>query len=67
MTPGETFWPRERVFLVLTGKGRIAKEGGRPLFFMDYEGAKAALKPDYLVGAIDILRVTAIASMEGDL
>lgn len=64
MTPGETFWPRERVFLVLTASGKIAKDKGRPLFFMDYEAARDWLKPGYSVGAIDILRVTAIAQME---
>ena len=66
MTPGQTFWPKERVFLLLTPSGKIARDGGRPAFFTSYETAKASLKPGYHVGAVDILRVTSIAWMESD-
>ena len=64
MKPGETFWPREQVFLLLTPKGRIAKEGGRLAAYASLEEATLGLKPGYHVGAVNILRVTAIVDYE---
>lgn len=60
MKPGDTFWPREQVFLLLTPKGRIAKEGGRLAFYGSLADATLGLKPGYHVGAVNIMRVTAI-------
>lgn len=61
MKHGETFWPRERVFILLTPSGKIAKVDGRPGFYSKLADATLGMKPGYHVGAVDILRVTTIA------
>lgn len=60
---GETYWPRERVYVLLTPTGAIAREGGAPVFFTDENAALDALRPGYFIAGIDVLRVIVIAAM----
>ena len=60
---GQTHWPSERVFVLLTPTGAIAREGGVPMFFTDQNAALDALKPGYFIAGIDVFRVVVIAAM----
>ena len=59
----ETYWPKDRVYVVLTKNGRIAKEHGRYMLFADDESAAQAMKPGQRLGGITIFRVTVFAEM----
>lgn len=59
MKIGETHWPKEHLYVVLTPSGAIAKRpgrGGTMLIFSSYEDACGWLRPGYAVAAFDIVR-----------
>lgn len=60
MKIGDTHWPTEHLYVVLTPGGAIAKRPGRGggglLVFTSYEDACGWLRPGYAVAALDVVR-----------
>ncbi len=54
---GQTFWPTEHVYFIVTKAGRLAMKNAKPLTFFDYGDACLEAGPGRFVAAAHLLRV----------
>lgn len=64
MMPGETFWPAERVYFLVTRAGKLAVKRGQPLTFCSYEDAHASMGRGQRIAGASVLRLSVLAACD---